>query len=152
MTNLQKTEIRNYLAAKNLPIDVIMEVEDHFRTQIENIQHAEKCAFEVAFYQTKLLWSHDFALVRKSLLSFSKVPRIVRNIQMTELLDFLKKAFILSLIFTVVSFVLSHFVTLMNFNHYLLFTNSLVSIPILFLLIFYLFCFFFLFFFFVRFS
>lgn len=34
MNEIQLTEIRNYLLTKKLPIDILMEVQDHFVTQI----------------------------------------------------------------------------------------------------------------------
>ena len=139
ITNNQTTEIRNYLLLKKLPIDVILEVQDHFETQIENLQFSEKLSFEEAFLKTKLNWKYDFEMVRKTLFSLGKVPRIARSIQMTEMHSLLKKAILISVIFSFVSFVFAQLVTLQNFIHYLLFSNSAVSLPIILLLLFYFF-------------
>ena len=139
ITTEESREIRQYLAKKHLPIDIIMEVEDHFKTQIETIQTTENCDFETAFYKTKILWLKDFQPVRKSFFSFRKVPRIVRDIQMTEMKNLVKKAFLISLLFSVFSFVFAHLVTKLNYNHYLFITNSAVSIPIFLFVVYYLF-------------
>ena len=37
-TDSQLTEIRNYLLSKNLPIDILIEVNDHFISQISDLQ------------------------------------------------------------------------------------------------------------------
>lgn len=139
ITKSEKTEVRRYLASKKLPIDVIMEVEDHFTSQIESFQLRKDDTFYDAFYKTKLLWVKDFELVRKSWIAFGKVPRIVRELNMEETISLLKKATLLSFIFFILSFFVANSVSPLNFNHYLLFFNSLISVPIYGLVIFYMF-------------
>ena len=56
MTELQLTEIRNYLLSKKLPIDILIEVNDHFVSQISDLQREENLSFEEAFEKTKLSW------------------------------------------------------------------------------------------------
>ena len=48
MTELQLTEIRNYLLSKKLPIDILIEVNDHFISQISDLQREENLSFEEA--------------------------------------------------------------------------------------------------------
>jgi hypothetical protein len=49
ITETQLTEIRNYLLAKKLPIDILIEVNDHFVSQILDLQREENLGFEEAF-------------------------------------------------------------------------------------------------------
>ena len=53
MTELQLTEIRNYLLSKKLPIDILIEVNDHFVSQINDLQREENLSFEEAFLGRK---------------------------------------------------------------------------------------------------
>lgn len=39
---LQKSEIANYLLARKLPIDIMLEVQDHFISQINALEKEEK--------------------------------------------------------------------------------------------------------------
>ena len=74
ITAPQLTEIRNYLLAKKLPIDILIEVNDHFVSQILDIQREENLGFEEAFEKVKLKWGGDFILVRKNFFSSKKNP------------------------------------------------------------------------------
>ncbi len=58
MIENQLAEIRNYLFTKKLPIDVLMEVNDHFVSQILEMQN-EGETFEEAFIKTKNAWRKD---------------------------------------------------------------------------------------------
>ena len=53
MTESQFTEIRNYLLSKKLPIDIHIEVNDHFISQISDLQREENLSFEEAFEKPK---------------------------------------------------------------------------------------------------
>ena len=52
----QESEIRNYLLSKKLPIDILIEVNDHFVSQISDLQREENLSFEEAFEKTKENW------------------------------------------------------------------------------------------------
>jgi hypothetical protein len=52
ITETQLTEIRNYLLSKKLPIDILIEVNDHFISQIQ-ICRDENLSFEEAFEKVK---------------------------------------------------------------------------------------------------
>ena len=53
ITETQLTEIRNYLLSKKLPIDILIEVNDHFISQINDLQKKENLNFEEAFEKVK---------------------------------------------------------------------------------------------------
>ena len=95
MTEHQLTEIRNYLLAKKLPIDILIEVNDHFVSQILDIQREENLGFEDAFEKVKLKWGGDFILVRKNFFSSKKIPKIAYEIDLQQNKKlFLKRVFI----------------------------------------------------------
>lgn len=56
LTESQLTEIRNYLLLKKLPIDILLEVQDHFVSQIHDLKQEEHLTFEEAFERTKKSW------------------------------------------------------------------------------------------------
>lgn len=66
MTLSKKTHIRNYLISKKLPLDVLMEVTDHFEIQVESLQREEEISFDEAFKLTENIWQKDFRLTKKS--------------------------------------------------------------------------------------
>ena len=57
ITPEQNKEITRYLVAKNLPIDLVLEVKDHM---IEQIESMENLCFEEAFEQVKTSWKVEF--------------------------------------------------------------------------------------------
>lgn len=59
LTENQLSAIREYLFSKKLPIDLLMEVQDHFIQQILDLQQSKNLNFEVAFQKTKEAWFTD---------------------------------------------------------------------------------------------
>ena len=57
ITPEQNKEITQYLVAKNLPIDLVLEVKDHM---IEQIESMENLSFNEAFEQVKTSWKVEF--------------------------------------------------------------------------------------------
>ena len=139
ITTEQKKKIRSYLVSKQLPMDVIIEIDDHICTQINDLQINQDLSFQDAFFQTKKNWQKDLTLVRKSFISFRKVPKIVRDIQVNEMKSLISKSLKISLIFSALSFVLAIFLLENSYFKFLLLSNSIVSIPIFCLIIYYLF-------------
>ncbi len=80
MTAEQQTQIREYLLSKNLPIDFLPEIEDHFYSQVSKFMDNQNTSFATAFQQTKLLWAPELKMVRKAWFSFKKVPAMIENI------------------------------------------------------------------------
>ena len=60
LNELQLKEIRNYLLSKKLPIDILIEVNDHFVSQITDLQREENLGFEEAFEKVKNNWKEEF--------------------------------------------------------------------------------------------
>lgn len=81
ISSTEQTQIHDYLIYKKLPIDILLEVQDHFENQIESLERENNISFQEAFLLSKMSWEKDFKLVRKSFFSFSHVPRIVKETQ-----------------------------------------------------------------------
>ncbi len=94
-TDSQLTEIRNYLLSKKLPIDILIEVNDHFVSQISDLQREENLSFEVAFEKTKESWKDEFkttvpfyVLTNKSnaeITNFEKKIKIQNDIEIIKI-------------------------------------------------------------------
>ena len=59
MTDLQETQIRDYLLLKKLPIDILLEVNDHFIAQIADLKQEKNIDFKTAFELTKISWNEE---------------------------------------------------------------------------------------------
>ena len=101
MTEHQLTAIRNYLLSKKLPIDILIEVNDHFVSQIMDLQNEENLNFEEAFEKVKLKWGNDFIMIRSNFLSKRKIPKILHKIEKQEGKALLQKSFYFALLITI---------------------------------------------------
>ncbi len=79
ITEQQESEIRNYLLSKKLPIDILIEVNDHFVSQISDLQREENLSFKDAFEKTKNEWKYELKL-RFNLLSFNYTTKFENKI------------------------------------------------------------------------
>ena len=59
MNDSQLTQIRTYLLDRKLPIDILMEVQDHFVSQISDLERNENVDFEEAFEKVKKSWQGE---------------------------------------------------------------------------------------------
>ncbi|WP_143885231.1 hypothetical protein [Chryseobacterium binzhouense] len=99
MNEFQIRQIRNYLLSKNLPIDLLIEVEDHFVMQIGEIMKNEHIDFDTAFYQVKVLWEEELSFPKyKIQFNLNDVTHFVRKINRNILRETLKKTFLYSVI------------------------------------------------------
>lgn len=105
ITENNQAEIRNYLLAKKLPLDILIEVQDHFQNQISCLMSEKNLSFENAFLQTQVLWTHELQMVRKSWFSFRKVPALVKKIQTESNRNLLRKTSIYAAISTLIMLV-----------------------------------------------
>ena len=62
MTQDQNSKIINYLLSKKLPIDVLVEIYDHFVSQIHDLKN--EMNFEEAFENAKKEWSQDLGFAQ----------------------------------------------------------------------------------------
>ena len=96
MNELQLTEIRNYLLAKKLPIDILIEVNDHFVSQISDLQREENLGFVEAFEKTKLSWKPALRMVYNPNYSLDDISILMKKIVYTESIRLFKQSFIIT--------------------------------------------------------
>ena len=81
LSESQLTEIRNYLLSKKLPIDILIEVNDHFVSQISDLQREENLNFEEAFEKTKENWKEEFKTTVPFYVLANKDKRAITNFE-----------------------------------------------------------------------
>ena len=107
ITEPQLTEIRNYLLTKKLPIDILIEVNDHFVSQILDIQREENLGFEEAFEKTKLSWKQELSI---EIVPFGvSETKFVRRVKRKQNLDFFLFALKIFVTILISSFLISNF-------------------------------------------
>ena len=106
-TEHQLTEIRNYLLSKKLPIDILIEVNDHFISQISDLQREENFSYEDAFEKTKESWKDELKIE----FSFfgDNESKIIKRIKKKQNIEFLTKTLKIYLPFLISSFLLANF-------------------------------------------
>ena len=129
LTELQLTEIRNYLLSKKLPIDILIEVNDHFVSQISDLQREENLGFEEAFEKTKENWKEELSF--STIYSNNSDVALLKKIKQRQNLNF----FILSLkIFfaiLIISLIISNFSNVKIFTYYFSFIQIILfTLPI----------------------
>ena len=132
ITETQLTEIRNYLLSKKLPIDILIEVNDHFISQISDLQRDENLSFDEAFEKVKENWKEEITPYWKGDWDLVDKSKFLRTINKNNFNSLAKKSTINSLITIVVLSALS---ILLNFEIYkyilILIVGSILSIPII---------------------
>ena len=95
MTNEQKNEVRQYLLTKKLPIDLLMEVEDHFLSQINDKEAGGKMSFEEAFNSTIIAWHDDLKLSWDGNWSLEDTSLLIKTTTKKKVWILVKKATLL---------------------------------------------------------
>ena len=107
-TETQITEIRNYLLSKKLPIDILIEVNDHFISQISDLQREENLSFEEAFEKTKLSWDKELKPYWRGNLNLEDISDFMvktkKEIDKTNLFFALKYSTIPTLLIFIIAF------------------------------------------------
>jgi hypothetical protein len=123
MTESQLTEIRNYLLSKKLPIDILIEVNDHFISQISDVQREENLSFEESFEKTKENWKEElkttvpfYVLANKDKGAITNFEKKIRKI---ENYNVLKTSLAISFIQLSLFFILSNFYEVKKLRIYL---------------------------------
>ena len=98
MTNEQKNEVKQYLLTKKLPIDLLMEVEDHFLSQINDKEAGGKMSFEEAFNSTIIAWHDDLKLSWDGNWSLEDTSFLIKRTSTQKSYSILKKAIIIAII------------------------------------------------------
>lgn len=96
MTVEQNKEITKYLLSKKLPIDILIEVNDHFISQITDLQREENLNFEEAFEKVKLKWKPELRMVYNPNYSLDDISILMKRIVHSETIRLLKKSFLIT--------------------------------------------------------
>ncbi|SFI36485.1 hypothetical protein [Halpernia frigidisoli] len=62
ISKIEENKIRDYLLDKKLPIDILLEVNDHFIIQIKTLEFEKDLSFDDAFKNVKENWRKDLTL------------------------------------------------------------------------------------------
>ena len=95
LTIIEQKEVHDYLLSKKIPIDILIETEDHFVTQILDVQKEKNVGFNEAFVNVKDIWKDELEMKYNGLLHFY-APSFVMKIMNREYYKTFKTALILS--------------------------------------------------------
>lgn len=111
MEEKELSEIQNYLLSKKLPLDILMEVHDHFVSQIIDLETAEGLNFEQAFSKTKESWKEElttfypFYILRKT--ENVKITRFEQKIRKKEFNTGILQSFLATSLVFMIGFIAS---------------------------------------------
>ncbi|HFK5570853.1 TPA: hypothetical protein ACG0AO_002670 [Elizabethkingia meningoseptica] len=71
-TPSQNNLIRQYLLGRKLPWDILLEVEDHVRVQVQDMEISEYLTFEDAFAKVQQTWEKDLRVDRLALTTYDE--------------------------------------------------------------------------------
>lgn len=109
MNKEQTDRIKDYLIFQKLPLDILLEVEDHMVSQVLDIQNREGLSFEEAFLKTQKLWEQEFKMTTYSAFYSEEIPVIVKKIVKARYNKILKKSFFYAMISFVANLLLIYF-------------------------------------------
>ncbi len=101
--------IRDYLIFQKLPLDILLEVEDHMASQVLDIQKNESLSFDEAFLKTQKLWASEFKMTTYSAFYSEQIPVIVKKIVRARYNKILKKSFFYALISLAINLLFIYF-------------------------------------------
>ncbi|AZI23619.1 hypothetical protein EIH07_11520 [Chryseobacterium taklimakanense] len=131
MTELQLTQIRNYLLEKKLPIDILLEVQDHFVSQINDLQREENLSFDDALTKTKNSWQNELKPYWNGDLDLQDRSKLLRNINRNNFWSLTKKSVCYTLPIIFFLFILSKIITFTYFKFiFVILVFPMILIPI----------------------
>lgn len=102
--------IEQYLIAKKLPLDLLLEVKDHFSLQVVDEMKGNDISFSKAASRVANLWESDFEPTTYwFFFGHEKIPRIVKKILQQKYLVLFKKSLLWSLLGLLIIFCLTIF-------------------------------------------
>lgn len=128
MTDSQDKQMRDYLLEKNLSISLLMEVQDHMSSQIQELQKKNNVHFEEAFKKVLLNWSADLAFPKYNIqFDLQDSTYFEKTIVKRNQFDIFKSSISYVLFAFVLLLIMSHLTTESQFMYILL---SLVVVSI----------------------
>ncbi|TXF77196.1 hypothetical protein [Chryseobacterium sp.] len=119
MNEMQLTEIRNYLLDKKLPIDILMEVQDHFVSQISDLEKEENLSFEDTFEKVKNSWQNDLKLYWDGSLDLNDKSRFTKKMYRQINLGILKETIKIGVCIIFLLLILAQFTGVFVFKYVL---------------------------------
>lgn len=128
----QRKEISNYLLAKKLPVDLMLEVQDHFISQIHNLNRKENLNFEESFASVKESWRKELTLSWKGEMSLMDSTDFMRKMSKEIVKSNVLESLKLVLPYILFLFLVANLVNLDIFKVFIIFA---ISIPLLYSLV-----------------
>src|SRR5690606_1118524 len=129
MDEQQLTDIRTYLLDKKLPIDILVEVYDHFTTQISELQKEEGLAYEEAFEQVKDSWKDELKLYWDGSWDLHDNSKFLRKMYLSINFGVLKQTLIYGGLVLIALFLISQVTGTALFSY--LFTAAMVLLTVI---------------------
>jgi hypothetical protein len=120
MNDTQLTQIRTYLLDKKLPIDILVEVQDHFISQISDLERDENLSFEEAFQKVKKSWQSELKPYWDGGWDLFDKNNMTRKFERMLIWTSLKKSFKYSLVAVAILAMVSKILTLHYFTWFFL--------------------------------
>ena len=117
-------EVDRFLQSKKLPLDIYIEIRDHFLNQIEDRMNTDDIAFHDAFEEVKLAWNNDLEL-KYNWLSGTKTPKFIYNIMVESDREIGIKSIKYSILLLLSILILGRFFN--NIEHFVIF-NKIVNL------------------------
>ncbi|TXF77194.1 hypothetical protein [Chryseobacterium sp.] len=120
ITETHLTQIRTYLLEKKLPIDILMEVQDHFVSQISDLERDGNLSFEEAFEKVKKSWQKELKPYWNGGWDLFDRNDLARKFERLLIWTSLKRSFQHSLVAIVILALVSKVLTLQYFTGFFL--------------------------------
>ena len=136
ITKEQKQKIINDLLAKNLPLDLLVEVKDHMEEQINHKMDFENKSFEIAYDEVKKSWEKDLELKITFWLGKKRTNFHINILKQTEH-KFLKKSLLYFLPFFITGILINFYdknwaKQFYYFSYLLISANTIISVLVFF--------------------
>lgn len=95
----QEYQIELYLRSKKLSQPILLEVKDHFLSQISTLMDTQNLNFQEAFLKARVSWKYELEMVKADIFSFRKIARIERALLQKRFNAMMIKSLLFSLIF-----------------------------------------------------
>ncbi|MEG0761458.1 hypothetical protein [Chryseobacterium sp.] len=126
----ERLKVSNYLLSKKLPLDILMEVEDHFISQINEVQAEKKLSFDDAFNVTIISWHDDLKLFWDGNWSLENTSILIKKSTSQKLSVILKKSAIIGVMSYVLMVLCYHLIPFEVFKiGFMAFVTILVILP-----------------------
>lgn len=116
MIESQLTHIRNYLLEKKLPIDILLEVQDHFVSQINDLQKEENLPFDKALEKTKKSWEIELKPYWNGEIDLIDRSKLLRETNKINFKVLVKKSLTFSIPVILILFFLSKLISFQYFE------------------------------------